>query len=168
MLSVSQWTISNLTVGCIGPSGPRGSAGPTGLVGLIGPSGPVGIGVKTGPSGPSGLNGSTGPSGQSGVNASTYLIFTPFSVSTTATNNLAIGSNLRYGVVALTSTATGNIIVNVTQSGLNAGDWVLLKNCTSSNITLIFPSMSYNLSAPSNSLSSLWYVYYNGNNLLLY
>lgn len=59
MLSASQWTASNLIVGCTGKVGPMGDPGPE----VSGPQGPSGV---SGPSGSNGFSGSTGAIGPGG------------------------------------------------------------------------------------------------------
>jgi hypothetical protein len=104
MLSASQWTASNLTVGCLGVSGPIGNVGPT-VSGSSGPSGPSGFDGDRGPQGSQGPTGDTGPSGPSGPPGSAFFGIRKLALTDPVTN-YTFNSSSAYNILIITSSAT--------------------------------------------------------------
>ena len=103
MLSASQWTASNLTVGCLGVSGPIGNVGPT-VSGPSGPSGPSGFDGDGGPRGSQGPAGDTGPSGPSGPPGSAFFGIIKRELTLPVTN-YTFNSSSAYNILIITSSA---------------------------------------------------------------
>ena len=172
MLSSSQWTANNLTVGCRGTQGVVGHkvvSGPSGPPGPSGPSGPSGLAGLQGPSGPSGPPGPSGPSGPNGP-------FSPMLVRIAATSNaspptLTLTNDMNYGVIVVTPTLDGTYPgLILSTAGLVDGWWCLFKNCTGAELQLSNSGWtdSVGIQASSVFASALIYVYYSGSTLSVY
>ena len=138
MLSASQWTSSNLTVGCKGITGPAGAIGPSGPAGNIGPIGPSGPSGGSGPSGPSGASGNSslvGPSGPAGTMTSTVSFFSGSGFPT----SFRFTSDMVYGILII-SPGSFPAVLTITPIGLSSGNWMMLKNCSqsSANLTIVW------------------------------
>jgi len=166
MLSASQWTSSNLTVGCKGDRGLVGDVGPSGPAGKVGPSGPSGIAGVSGPSGPSGVSGDSslvGPSGPAGTLTSRISFF----VGRDNAVSLTITSSMLYGILII-SPGSYAPILTIRQSGLSSGNWMMLKNCSQSSASLTISGKIYTIPPATDYASPLYYVYYDGSSLYLY
>lgn len=170
MLSASQWTISNTTRGCKGNQGPQGGTGPYGPAGPSGPAGPDGTIGPSGPSGSQGAAGPSGPSGPIGLSVSQTLSYIPIGIPATGSPpSYNITSTDRNGLIIVSpASGTGTRTLTITQSGLSLGDWVMMKNGGTLPFNLIMSSRTYTIPIATNYTSTLWYIYYDGTNLILY
>ena len=113
MLSASQWTASNLTVGCLGKVGPIGNPGPQ-ISGPQGPSGPSGLDGLAGPRGSQGAAGAGGANGPAGPVGSAFFGISKLSLTTSTTNYL-FGVTGSYKIVIITSSeynGTPNLVIS--------------------------------------------------------
>lgn len=175
MLSASQWTSSNLSVGCLGPKGQVGPAGPSGIQGPTGVSGVSGSNETTGGSGPSGQTGPSGPRGASGPYAPNDFPLVNAVISSRGNYNLTFDKTNRYGCVVVTRIGSNgsdqSLQVNAPQVGSNAlvdGDWILLKNATTLPVTIYYSQIFTILPASTNLISTLWYIRFQNSTLSIY
>jgi len=165
MLSAAQWTSSNLTVGCRGSTGPVGPSGPSGPAGPVGPTGPSGVAGVSGPSGPSGVSGNSslvGPSGPAGVLTSRISF-----INLSGVSSFTFAPSSVYGILILTGN-TSSSTVQITQSTLSSGNWMMLKNCSTVSVGIQASGKTYSIPSATDSTSPLYYVYYDGTSLYLY
>jgi hypothetical protein len=163
MLSASQWTASNLTVGCLGKVGPIGNPGPQ-ISGPQGPSGPSGFNGDGGPQGSQGPVGDTGRGGPSGPAGSEFFRIIKMSLTSLPTN-YTFNSNSTYNILIITSSATDGssklILPQLVQP------WNIIKYYTTGDV-IVYGGVLYSSfgnstgQVPTNNISywtpSIWVV----------